>query len=72
MTVTEKLDLAEARISVSIHDARQAALCVLDGVGCKVQTACEIVDHLIDADLFGVESYGIFRTLQYADEYSCG
>lgn len=72
MTGTGKLDLAEARVSVSILDARQAALRVLDRAGCTAGTAREIVDHLIDADLCGVESHGIFRALQYADEYRRG
>ncbi len=72
MTGTGKLDLVESRVSVSINDARQAALRVLDCAGCKAQTAGEIVDHLIDADLCGVESHGIFRALQYADEYRRG
>ena len=39
---------------------------------CKAQTAGEIVDHLIDAELCGVESCGIFRALQYANEYCRG
>lgn len=72
MSGTGKLDLAEARVSVSIRNVRQAALRVLDRAGCKAQTAREIVDHLIDADLCGVESHGIFRALQYADEYRRG
>jgi uncharacterized oxidoreductase len=30
------------------------------------------VDHLIDADMCGVESHGLMRTLQYADEFRRG
>lgn len=72
MTPTGKLELPEARVSVAIADAQEVALRILKHAGCTAKIAREIVDHLIDADLCGVESHGIFRVLQYADEFRQG
>ncbi len=72
MTSKGKLDLSEARVPVPVTEAREAAGRTLRLAGCSADTAAEIADHLIDADLCGVESHGIFRALQYADEYRRG
>jgi LDH2 family malate/lactate/ureidoglycolate dehydrogenase len=45
---------------------------MLRTAGCPADTADAIIDHLIDADLCGVESHGIVRALQYHDEYKSG
>lgn len=67
-----KLELPEDRCSVAIVTAREVTLRILRRAGCTEKAAGEIVDHLIDADLCGVESHGIFRTLQYAEEFRRG
>lgn len=72
MTPKGKLELLEDRVSVAIATAREVTLRILRRAGCTEKTAGEIVDHLIDADLCGVESHGIFRTLQYAQEFERG
>jgi hydroxycarboxylate dehydrogenase B len=72
MTSHGKLELDEARVSVAITDAHEIARRILTRAGCPCTIAGEIVDHLIDADLCGVESHGIFRALQYADEFRRG
>ena len=72
MTSGEKLELHDARVSVAIAKAHEVALRILKRAGCTDRIAGEIVDHLIDADLCGVESHGIFRTLQYAEEFRRG
>lgn len=72
MTPKGKLELLEDRVSVAIATAREVTLRILRRAGCTEETAGEIVDHLIDADLCGVESHGIFRTLQYAEEFGRG
>lgn len=72
MTGTGKLALTETRVPVSVADAQRAGVHILCAAGCKADLAREIVDHLIDADLCGVESHGIFRVLQYADEFRRG
>ena len=72
MTSRGKLELHEARVPVTIAMAHEVAFRVLKRAGCTDRIAGEIVEHLIDADLCGVESHGIFRTLQYAEEFRRG
>ncbi len=72
MRRTAKLDLSEARVPVAVADAHEVGTRILRCAGCRPELAREIVDHLIDADLCGVESHGIFRASQYAGEYRRG
>lgn len=72
MTPPGKLELPEARVSVPIAKAQEVALDILRRAGCSDKIAGEIVDHLIDADLCRVESHGVFRALQYAQEFRRG
>ena len=72
MTGAGKLSLSEARVSVPVEQARAAALRILRLAGCAPGTADAIADHLVDAELCGVESHGVFRALQYAAEYRRG
>ena len=37
-------------------------------MGCRAPIAAEVAEHLIDADLCGVYSHGIFRLVPYAEE----
>lgn len=37
-------------------------------MGCRASIAMEVAEHLIDADLCGVYSHGIFRLVPYAEE----
>jgi LDH2 family malate/lactate/ureidoglycolate dehydrogenase len=41
-------------------------------VGCDESTAIEIADHLVDADLAGIESHGIQRLVQYTKQAKLG
>lgn len=67
-----KLRLAEARVSVPIAQAHGQAVQVLRSNGCDAKHAEAIVDHLLDAELCGVESHGIMRALQYGEEFRRG
>ena len=67
-----KLEPAGGRVSVPVSEVRTIGLAVLNQAGCKPEIAQEVIDHLIDADLCGVESHGIFRAKQYAYEYCRG
>jgi uncharacterized oxidoreductase len=40
---------------------------VMAAVGCSPSVAAEVAEHLVDADLHGVYSHGIFRVIQYAE-----
>ncbi len=67
-----KLQLVENRVSVPIAQAHQIGVQVLQASGCYAPLAQAIVDHLIDAELCGVESHGIVRALQYGEEFKRG
>ena len=40
----------------------------MQAIGCDAAIAAEISDHLVDADLCGVYSHGIFRLDWYAEQ----
>jgi len=40
---------------------------IMTAVGCSAHVASEVAAHLVDADLHGVYSHGIFRVIQYAE-----
>ncbi|MEM8646819.1 MAG: Ldh family oxidoreductase [Pseudomonadota bacterium] len=44
----------------------------LTAMGCGPDVAAEVAEHLVDADLCGVYSHGLFRLSQYADEAKRG
>lgn len=67
-----KLRLTEPRVAVSISQARVFGCDVMTAAGWAPSLAGSIVDHLLDAELCGVESHGIMRVLQYAEEVKNG
>ncbi len=44
----------------------------LSGIGCSPAIAAEVAEHLVDADLCGVYSHGLFRLTQYANDAEAG
>jgi LDH2 family malate/lactate/ureidoglycolate dehydrogenase len=44
----------------------------LDKRGCAPDVASAVATHLIDAELGGVESHGVVRIIQYAEQYESG
>ncbi|WP_170758805.1 Ldh family oxidoreductase [Ruegeria lacuscaerulensis] len=60
------------RVQVDIETARRIAKGVLGAKGCPPDITVEAADHLIDSDLSGVESHGVWRVLQYAGYYDSG
>lgn len=52
----------------SAADLTQFASRFLRAIGCRPDIADEVAEHLVDADLCGVYSHGIFRLTQYADD----
>ena len=41
-------------------------------IGCTAETAQAVAQHLADTSLCGMESHGLMRTLQYADQFRNG
>lgn len=67
-----KLRLTEPCVAVSISQARVFGCDVMTAAGWAPSLAGSIVDHLLDAELCGVEPHGIMRVLQYAEEVKNG
>jgi LDH2 family malate/lactate/ureidoglycolate dehydrogenase len=44
----------------------------LEAMGCRPPIAREVAEHLVEADLMGVYSHGIFRLIQYARDARAG
>jgi LDH2 family malate/lactate/ureidoglycolate dehydrogenase len=45
---------------------------MLGKVGCSREVALEVAQHLVDADLCGVESHGCVRIIQYVEQHQNG
>ena len=58
----ERVELLAAQVRTVIAD-------ILVALGCPSKDADLVADHLVDAHLCGVESHGIVRILQYAQQY---
>lgn len=67
-----KLDYDGKRISVTATEAQAAVHAVLVKAGFPDDGAGTIAEHLVDAGMCGVESHGIMRCLQYADQFRSG
>ena len=67
-----KLELSGARTEVSAEDAGALVRGILQAKGCTPRVAQQVADHLVDASLSGVESHGIMRVLQYAEQFDSG
>lgn len=67
-----KLDLSEPRVAVTADVAHDAVARILTGAGCSDTIAAEVAAHLVETSLCGMESHGIMRVLQYADQIRDG
>ena len=71
-TVRSKLDLAEERVRVGVDEVVDLVAEIFCNLGCSGQSGREIAEHRADANLCGMESHGLMRTLQYADQFESG
>lgn len=60
------------RIAITADDAIRKIATIFVRLGCSTLCATQTAEHLVDADLCGVESHGMMRTLQYADQFQTG
>ncbi len=72
MSGTSKLVLAGERIIVPAEIAAAKVVAILRKANCSAATAAAVAEHLVDASLCGVESHGVMRVLQYAQQYRDG
>ena len=66
-----KLQVAE-RIAIAPQDAVELAARLFSETGLDETMAQEVAEHLVEADLCGIESHGIVRVLQYVKELRSG
>lgn len=70
--VLTKLEICGGRIEVEVHEATTILLGIFDRLGCHGDTSQAITEHLIDANLCGMESHGVMRVMQYAERMRKG
>jgi len=70
--VRSKLDMDEERVTVAVHEIVSLVSDIFESLGCSAAIAHEVAAHLADANLCGMESHGLMRTLQYADQFESG
>ncbi|MEM6623364.1 MAG: Ldh family oxidoreductase [Pseudomonadota bacterium] len=66
-TIPSKLELPAGRTEIPAAEARTLIIEIFKRLGNSDEHSQIITDHLIDANLSGVESHGVMRVMQYAD-----
>jgi uncharacterized oxidoreductase len=69
---SSKLTLTEAREMIPVATVRAVLKGILTAKGCSTDEADEVTEHLVETDLGGIESHGVMRVLQYAEQYDTG
>lgn len=72
MEYRSKLDLKGDREPVPASEATALLVSIFSRLGCHDDTAQRVADHLVDTSLCGMESHGVMRTLQYAEQMRTG
>ncbi len=67
-----KLQYDVEMVEISVAEVRATISKIFVALGCEMKNAYIISDHLIDSSLCGVESHGVVRTLQYANQFQSG
>jgi LDH2 family malate/lactate/ureidoglycolate dehydrogenase len=67
-----KLTLRGDRVRVDAAEAIGIVTDILQRIGCREAVAREVAEHLADTSLCGMESHGLMRTLQYAEQMRNG
>jgi len=70
--VRSKLELEEERVVIPRDEIVTLVSTIFENIGCSVEVSLEVAEHLADANLCGMESHGLMRTLQYADQFESG
>jgi LDH2 family malate/lactate/ureidoglycolate dehydrogenase len=66
------LELSGSRVTVEADEACRLVEGIFRRLGSMSETARAVAEHLTDASLCGVESHGLMRTLQYAEQMETG
>ena len=70
--VSTKLELRSGRVAVPEFEASRIVVDIFNRLGCQNVISQAISDHLIDANLCGMESHGVMRVMQYAERIRNG
>lgn len=70
--VRSKLELDEQRVTVAVEEIVALVSDIFENLGCSAAVAREVAEHLADSNLCGMESHGLMRTLQYAEQFESG
>ena len=70
--VRSKLELDEERVVIPVPEIIALVSGIFENIGCSAEVSREVAEHLADSNLCGMESHGLMRTLQYADQFESG
>jgi len=70
--ILTKLELRGERIEIAVDHASEIIVDIFNRLGCQNDTSLAITEHLIDANLCGLESHGVMRVMQYAERMQNG
>lgn len=70
--VRSKLELEEERVVIPVPEIIALVSGIFENIGCSTEVSREVAEHLADSNLCGMESHGLMRTLQYADQFESG
>jgi len=70
--VNSKLFLKGKRIDVEIRTSIRVLNEIFLSLGCSKEISQEVSEHLTDSNLCGMESHGVMRVLQYAEQFQSG
>ena len=69
---SSKLEFDGKRVNISSEQAKSVISEIFQNIGCDENTAAIVAEHLVDTSLCGMESHGVMRTLQYAEQMQTG
>lgn len=67
-----KLTLRGGRVAIAADQARDMICGIFGRLGCDARVAAQVAEHLVDTSLCGMESHGVMRVLQYAEQMQSG
>mgnify|MGYP003306033040 CR=1 FL=1 len=69
MSVRSKLTLRGSRVDLGAPEITTTLEAIFTRLGCASESAHQVAEHLVDTSLCGMESHGVMRTLQYAEQF---
>ena len=70
--VRSKLELQGDRVTIAVQEAVSIVDGIFRRIGCSADIAQTVAAHLANSNLCGMESHGLMRTLQYAEQFETG